>query len=71
MRGPTPRTITCNTLTVVITSGTISRNIPCSTLTIIASIASDIIHHCITSGTNTRGITGNTLTIGITNDANT
>ena len=34
MRQLTPRTVTCNTLTVVITSGTGSRNTPCSTLAI-------------------------------------
>ena len=59
MRELTPRTITCNILTVVTTSGTGSRNTPCS------------IRKSITSGTDTRGITDNTLTVGITNNANT
>ena len=61
MRELTPRTITCNTLTVVITSGTGSRNTPCSTLAIETKII---------SGSNTRGITNNILTVGITNNAN-
>ena len=70
MRGPTPRTTTCYTLIVVITSGTGSRNTPCSTIAIRESTTSDTIQHCITYGNNTRGITDNTLTIRITNDAN-
>ena len=67
------RCITCSTLTIVITSGTITRCITCSTLTIDTN--SGTITRCITcstlsisvtSGTITGCITCSTLTIGIT-----